>query len=692
MLTVNLLWVLAVVGLGVLVALSWSVLRRWELSHRLLMAICACLGVWSFTLFGRFHDHGAFGHINFHSHDCYHYYFGSKYLKEWGYDGMYVTTVEALEEIGHEEPRKAIRFERIRDLRGSARFLRRDDFLPLAEASRARFTTERWNLLKKDLSFLRDKEMNNGWWQNMLLDSGFNPPPSYAVISSKFSNAIPFNEGTWKWLGAIDFVLLGLGVGIICYAVGPVPSLFALVILGNTPFRTYDWTGGSFMRQLWVFFLIIGLAGLARRRWVAAGAGLGACTAAVFFPVFFLFGATASVGFRAFRTGSRVAVTRLVVAATVVIVVLVGLSVVTYGMGPWGEWLNRIEAHGATFFDNHIGLKKITTYAPEVGRQAFGASDVVYPEWNRALVARALRARYVDLLLAIVLSIWALAGCSRARPAEASLVAGSGLLVFWTMPASYYTIYVGVFAAFMLANRSTSWARLRFMVFCAAVMTALLVPRYEHDLITQSVLLSAWWIVTILIFSSLYWLEHPAIPQTPRQRAQTVAGAALVASLLLVTGWIVRDRHKDPAFLPRVVLRDSRVVDTLDVGPHDVEAAHQLEIAEALRVPRSLMDTSGYLVNDECGILRKDGVLRYDLAPAPHGGRLVIRTDSFYRGELLGSVNGRSLPAVHLEPRRTLFAYLEIPLPSDLGDEPLHIQQTTTASDVGVFTVFLLAP
>src|SRR5580692_10011662 len=147
MLTVNLLWVLAVVGLGVLVALSWSVLRRWELSHRLLMAICACLGVWSFTLFGHFHDHGSFGHINFHSHDCYHYYFGSKYLKEWGYDGMYVTTVEALEEIGREQPRKAIQFERIRDLRGSARFLRRDDFIPLADAARERFTPERWSLL-----------------------------------------------------------------------------------------------------------------------------------------------------------------------------------------------------------------------------------------------------------------------------------------------------------------------------------------------------------------------------------------------------------------------------------------------------------------------------------------------------------------------------------------------------------------
>src|SRR5258708_4154238 len=307
---------LIVVVLGSLVAASWSVgprwaktlaakrpwiNRHWERGHRLMMAVCACLGVWTFTFFGEFHDHGVFGHVNFHSHDCYHYYFGSKYLKEWGYDGMYVATLGALEEIGREEPSKAIRFERIRDLRGSAKFLRRDDFMPLAEAARARFTDERWSSLKKDLSFLRSKETNNNWWQGVMLDSGFNPPPSYAVVSSAVSNRIPFNEATWKWLGGLDFLLLGIGVGALCYAIGPVPGLFTLVILGNTPFRTYNWTGGSFLRQVWVFFLMLGLAGLARRRWASAGAAPGACAAPVFFPGVFLLRAAVPPAHRAFR-------------------------------------------------------------------------------------------------------------------------------------------------------------------------------------------------------------------------------------------------------------------------------------------------------------------------------------------------------------------------------------------------------
>ncbi|HLK41554.1 MAG TPA: glycosyltransferase family 87 protein [Polyangiaceae bacterium] len=693
---------LTIVVAGMLVGLSWSfgprwakprgwLSKHWERLHRLLMAVCACLGVWTFTFFGDFHDHGVYGHINFHSHDCYHYYFGSKYLKEWGYDGMYFATVAALEEIGRDEPRKAIRFERIRDLRGSAHFLRRDDFLPMVEAAHTHFSPERWASLKRDLSFLREKEGNNSWWQGVMLDSGFNPPPSYAVISSALSNRVPLNDATWKWvLGGFDFALLGIGVGAMAYALGPVPALFTLVILGNTPFRTYNWTGGSFLRQLWVFFLMLGVAALARRRWGWAGAALGACTAAVFFPVFFLFGATVPLGYRWYRTGSRAELIRLVGAAAAVLVGLIALSLLRFGVTPWLEWRERIGVHSVTFFDNHLGIKKIVTFAPEVARQAFGASDFVYPEWNRALVARLHRMPISDMLLTAVISIWTVAGALRARPAEACVVVGSGLLVFWTMPASYYTIYVGVFAAVMLSNRNSPWARARFLVVCVALVASIVMLRYEHDLITESFLLSCGWVAAILIISSLYWIERPAIAQEPRRRERTVGAATLVAAALLLVGTMVRNHHYDAAFLPKQVLRGGHVADVFDVGPGEKEAAHRLVIGETLRQPRSLMDTFGYLVQDECGILRNGKTIAYDLAPAPHGGRLVVRTDSFYRGELTTKVNGQPLPNAHLEPQQTLFQYLQIPLPSDLGDGPLHVEQETTAQDVGVFTVWLV--
>ncbi len=682
---------LGVVVLGMLVALSWSFVRRWERTHRIAMAVCACLGVWTFTLFGALHDHGPLGHQNFHAHDFYHYYFGSKYLRDWGYQGMYVATVAALEEVGREEPSKAIRFERIRDLREGSHFLYRDEFMPLAEAARARFTPERWTALKKDLSFMRNKSMDAGWWKNVLLDAGFNPPPSYAVLGGSVSNAVPFNEVTWKWLGGLDFILIGLGVGAIAYAVGPVPALFALVVLGNAPVTTYNWTGGSFLRQIWLFFLMIGLASLARRRWVAAGAALGASTAVVVFPGCFLFGAMVPLFYRFHRTGSRVALTRMALGAAAAIGLLVGLSLIRYGFLPWLEWRQRIGAHDVTFFTNHLGIKKIITFVPEAASQNFGAGDTLFPEWNGALLDRMHRGQWADTLLVSVLSIWTIAGGLRSRPVEASLVVGSGLLVLWTMPASYYTIYVGVFAAFMLANRRSRLGRMRFAVFCAALVAAIIMQHYVGDLIVQSFLLSAGWIVCILTLSTLSWLERPAFDLTKEQAIRAAGGLAVAGIACLLIGIIVRDRLHPATFLPPEIAAKTRVADVLDVGDSGQEASHQFAIAEALRVPRQMMDTYGYRVKDGCGILRKDGVLRYDLAPAPQGGHLVVRTDSFYKGELLTTVNGRSLPAVHLEPRQTLFAYLDVPLPADL-EGPLHVQQAVTASDIGVFTIWLVTP
>ncbi len=447
-------WVmLAIVAAGVLVAASWSHLARRapspraEKLHRALMAVCAAFGIWAFTLFGALHDHGAHGHQIFHAHDCYHYYFGSKYLKEWGYDGMYFATVAALEEVGREEPRKAITFNRIRDLDGSARFLYRADFEPRLAEARARFSPARWAQLKKDLSFLRDITSNNDWWHGVMLDNGFNPPPSFAAITGTVANVIPFDERTWKFLGLIDVALMGAGFAAIAWAFGAVPALFAIVITGNAPITTFNWTGGSFFRQLWLFCLMVGLSMLAKKKWYGAGAALGACTACVFFPIFFVVGAATPLAYK-YRVHQargdvppwRRELAQFAIGVAAAMAFLLGLSLVVYGRDPWWQWWHRIVAHDLTFFDNHIGLKKITTFAPQVGQQAFGASDFVYPDWNHALVARAQRGHTVELVLSLLLSGWFVVSGLRARAAEACLIVGSALLVIWTMPAGYYTI------------------------------------------------------------------------------------------------------------------------------------------------------------------------------------------------------------------------------------------------------------
>ncbi len=699
-------WVmLAIVAAGVLVAASWSRLGRRAHSpraediHRALMAVCAAFGVWAFTLFGALHDHGAHGHQLFHAHDCYHYYFGSKYLKEWGYDGMYFATVAALEEVGREEPRKAITFNRIRDLDGSARFLYRPAFEPHLAEARARFSPARWAELKKDLSFLRDITPNNDWWHGVVLDNGFNPPPSFAAITGPLANLIAFDDGTWKFLGLIDVALMGAGVAAIAWAFGMVPALFAIVVTGNAPITTFNWTGGSFFRQLWLFCLTVGLSMLAKKKWYGAGAALGACTACVFFPVFFVVGAATPLAYK-YRVHQargdvppwRRELAQFAIGVAAAMAFLLGLSLVVYGREPWWQWWHRIVAHDLTFFDNHIGLKKITTFAPEVGQQAFGASDFVFPDWNQALVARAHRGHVVELLLSLLLSGWFIFSGLRARAADACLVVGSALIVIWTMPAGYYTIYAGALAAVTLANRSL-WGERRFAPVAVALVAAVAMRSFERDLITQSALISAGWVLCLLAMSVMFWLEHAPLHQSvaARQRTVKVAMLTLTGFLLVIAG--IRDWGRDAAFLPCEVASAGRVLDRIDFGANGDEAAHHVAMKDHRDVPRKLMDVFGYLVSDDGRVLKKGDPLDYILA-APGGtasGReLVIRTDSFYKGDLKTTVNDRELAPVHLAPHRSLFAYVHVPLPPDLGDGTLHVHQETTANDVGIFSAWLV--
>src|SRR5260370_11497932 len=210
----------------------------------------------------------------------------------------------------------------------------------------------------------------------------------------------------------------------------------------------------------------------------------------------------------------------------------------------------------------------------------------------------------------------------RTRPAEGALVVGSGLLVLWMMPASYYTIYIGVFAAFMLANRRTELSRKRFAVVCVPLLFAISLKKYEHDRILQHIWLSAGWLLCIFVLSSLYWIEHPAIRQTLLERRRTVNAVAIAAALLFGIGAVQRDVLHHADFLPPDVLAGARVADMLDVGPKESEEAHSMGIGEDLRGPRHYLDVYGFRVSDECGILRKGKTLKYELQPIHRSARL----------------------------------------------------------------------
>lgn len=684
---------IAVLAIGLSVGMSWSWYHKREHLHRALMVIAALIGFWAYTDFGAMHDHGNRGHQDFHAHDFSHYYLGSKYIKEWGYYGMYVTEVKALEEIGQEVPARSIKFTRIRDLRGAVVYTNdRAEIEALGREYRSHFSDARWNELKTDLRFLRELAPNNDWWFKLVLDAGFNPPPTYAVVTSAVSNVLPLNESTWTKLGALDLVLLGVSALAIGWAFGPVPGLFVFVVLGTTPIRTFPWTGGSFLRHVWVMCLLVGLSFLAKRKHVWGGAFLAASSAAVLFPALFLFGGLVPLAYRAYRYRQPRYLIRAMTGAAAAAVLLGSLSLVAYGPQPWHEWRQRISVHDAGYFANHLGLKKLTSFVPEVTGHDFGGVDALFPDWNKALAERTQRTRYPDLMLAVVLSGILIVSTLRAKPAEAALLVGSGLLGIWTMPAGYYTIYMGGHAAFLLAGRNSWHGRMRFSVFAAMLYLAAVVHRLTGDLLIQSVALSVLWLTCLLVLAAFYWLEKPPVKWEVRRVRQTVLIAGISLGCYVLSACVTRGAVQSGAFLPSTELKGGKIADLVNIGDPASEQSHAFQMGEDQRVPRLYLDVHGYRVADECAILRQGYTATYQLNKAAGPARLIVRSDTYYGdGELQTTANGKPLAPMKLVAHRTMFDYLEVGIPADFPAGPLRIEQHVSgAPDVGLFTAWLV--
>ena len=119
----------------------------------------------------------------------------------------------------------------------------------------------------------------------MQKDHGYNPPPVWTMTGKLFASLAPAGDGFFKLLSmhrrrpstwARAAVLLGLrlaGHGV------------ATVFWGcNAPANFY-WTGGAFLRQDWLFFLVAAVCCARKRKFALAGAALTWSALLRVFPV-----------------------------------------------------------------------------------------------------------------------------------------------------------------------------------------------------------------------------------------------------------------------------------------------------------------------------------------------------------------------------------------------------------------------
>jgi len=526
-LTTGVLVVMVAAVMATLVVFTRGAARPWAF---VVLALCAGTAISSWTRNGAFQDvyvdegtppSKVKLHRPLHFHDFLHYYLGPKYFDEIGYLGLYACLTLADREIALEDSRPPWITGTVRDLEDILADKPAEESLADCRARwRPRFTETRWASFKADVREL-GRLTTADQWGRVVLDAGFNPPPSLVVFGHALTNLVPIRTGRWPTYLAVTGVDLALLIA--CFLVvraglGNIVSLTFVVFFGASFLSDYSWNGGSVLRFTWFVSLVCGIVALKQRRWATAGALLGFAACDRIFPLAFGAAAMVPVAWRARHAAKeRKILRRFVVAFGVTVLVLVLASVLLFGVGSWTVFFQRIARHDEVYHPLHIGLRKVLTFRHLVPFQNFREHDgnARYREWNLALRATWAAMRPVTLpLQALVVgaTTWA---ASRRRPHEAALLGGVVFMFTFTLPANYYYCILALVPAaalFSAATTSDAGRRWRDFVVCVgfAVVWAFtfLAPLLPGDDLTFTFRISTALFLFLLVWIGL-WSDLP---------------------------------------------------------------------------------------------------------------------------------------------------------------------------------------
>ena len=463
-------------------------------------------------------------HEPFHFHEFFHYYLGSKYFHDLGYLGIYDCTTLADSEIASEEnvpPRIGGYVRNLEDVLVDKPYSDAVDHC--RNDVRPHISDTRWASFEHDIRELH-RLVPDDWWNSAVFDAGFNPPPSWVVMSSAVANVIPIRVGrvpTYLLATSIDLALILACFVALRSAFGATTAVFAAIYFGSSFISSYGWNGGAFLRFTWVTAVVLSLAAMKRERWALAGVFLGFATCDRLFPAGFALGALVPLAYRAIGSPAhRRAALRLGAGFAAVVSVLFVASTAVFGLSSWAVFFARIIKHGDVYYVMHIGLKKVLTFRDWVPRQNFNGHDGLarFHDWNLRLRATWATMRPVALVLQLLAALGAALASIRMRPYEAALMCGLVFMFAFNLPANYYYVIIAVVPALLLRRAVTATSvgrRSREFIALAAFnmfwVCTLVAPRlWGDDIVFDyviSVSLGLFLVVWIAVWLDIPWLR-----------------------------------------------------------------------------------------------------------------------------------------------------------------------------------------
>ncbi len=476
-------------------------------------------------------------HQPLHFHEFFHYYLGSKYFGEVGYLGLYDCTALADLEIAREDqtgPRIGGYVRDLADVLTDKTYLEAIDHC--TTELRPRFTDSRWATFKHDVRELR-RLVPDDWWTGATFDAGFNPPPSWVVMSSAIANVIPIRAGllpTYLISTSLDVALLIVSFFALRSAFGVVTAATAALYFGSSYLASYSWIGGGFLRFTWLACVVLSLVAMKKGRWAWAGAFLAGAACDRLFPAAFGVGAMVPLVYRAIRHGGdRKPIIHFCAAFAGVAFGLFVASTLVFGFDSWRVFFDRILRHKDVYFVMHVGLKKIVTYRDWVASQDFHGHEGLarFRSWNLRLRANWADMRFIVVPIQLLAAAGAVLATIRARPYEAAVLFGVVVMFVFVLPANYYYSILAVVPALLLRRAATSVRprdRLRdyaaLAAFNAFWLGTLVVPHLWRDDIVYDYIICVMLAVFLVLWIAA-WIEFPWRRAARAVRAPDVTSA-----------------------------------------------------------------------------------------------------------------------------------------------------------------------
>jgi hypothetical protein len=410
--------------------------HRWAILG--VVGVCAGLAAASFYNLGRpqFWNSEKSQPEFVHQLDMRVYYGFAKYFHELGYDGIYQASIKAYSE-DTDTPLESLSTVEIRNMK--THDLQRvadvkDDISKISK----RFSPERWESFKEDMSYFR-RTMGEKHYLATHSDHGANATPVWTAMARPFFLFSEANELSLVIGGLADAVLLGLMFLAVGFTFGPRQALLGLLVFGATDLYMFgtNWAGAT-LRHDWIAYLGFGVCLLRREHYVLAGVLLafavmirafpGIGLAGVGLPCLVLFGERwireRKMPNLFAHLREHAGAVRCVLAAIATMVLLVVVTGILFSFGAWVDWAKKISLLDAGIGTNDVSLRSLV---------AFGTDEAPY---------RALRARMPIYLILMVAYVGAALVASRKARIDQSALIALPLIVVIFNPANYYSHFI----------------------------------------------------------------------------------------------------------------------------------------------------------------------------------------------------------------------------------------------------------